>query len=203
VWLAAADKDESRALKLYEWNAQLSAAFLRDLAHVEVGLRNAYDGALSAHWPGPVHWTKDGERLFAPLYRTRSGRRVDVNVKNRKAMQRAVREAGGASAPPGKVIAELNFGFWRYLSSAAHEKVLWVPYLHHGFRPRTDRRDVDRPVGELHDLRNRVAHHEPLLRTDIAARCADVLAVADLIDPHLALHISATSTVMTLQAARP
>ncbi|GAA4387400.1 hypothetical protein GCM10023153_01750 [Ornithinibacter aureus] len=36
------------ALDLYEWNAEISAALLRDLAHLEVGLRNAYDRALSA-----------------------------------------------------------------------------------------------------------------------------------------------------------
>jgi hypothetical protein len=47
VYLAAASGDRARALALYEWNAQLSAALLHDLAHLEVGLRNAYDVALS------------------------------------------------------------------------------------------------------------------------------------------------------------
>lgn len=46
VYVAAADGDSERALALYEWNAQISAALLRDLAHLEVGLRNAYDRAL-------------------------------------------------------------------------------------------------------------------------------------------------------------
>jgi hypothetical protein len=34
VYLAAAAGDEERALALDEWNAQLSAALLHDLAHV-------------------------------------------------------------------------------------------------------------------------------------------------------------------------
>jgi hypothetical protein len=95
---------------------------------------------------------------------------VDVNRQPRELVNRAVHAAGGEGAPPGKVIAELPFGFWRYLSSAAHEKTLWVPCLHTAFPERTDRRDMDRPIGRLHQLRNRVAHHEPLLRTDVQAR---------------------------------
>lgn len=41
VYLKAAGHDRGRATALYEWNASVSAAFHHDLAHVEVGLRNA------------------------------------------------------------------------------------------------------------------------------------------------------------------
>ncbi len=57
VYLADAGGDRRRALRLYEWNAAVSAAFLRDLSHLEIGVRNAYDRALCAgrddrerHW---------------------------------------------------------------------------------------------------------------------------------------------------------
>ncbi len=130
VYLAASQGDPQLALDLYEWNAEISAALLRDLAHLEVGLRNAYDRALSARWPGPPHWTTANIPAFAPLWRTRRGRRVDVNLRTRESLHRAVDSAGGPAAPPGKVIAELMFGFWRFLSSSAHEKSLWVLSLH-------------------------------------------------------------------------
>lgn len=117
VYLAAADNAE-RALALYEWNAQLSAALRRDLAHLEIGLRNAYDQALTTRWPGPPHWTRAGDTVFAPLYRRRGNHQVDVNRQPRASIQQALRAAGGADAPAGKVIAELPFGFWRYLSPA-------------------------------------------------------------------------------------
>ena len=45
VYLAASQGDPQLALEPYEWNAEFSAALLRDLAHVEVGLRNACDRA--------------------------------------------------------------------------------------------------------------------------------------------------------------
>ncbi|MGH3440229.1 MAG: hypothetical protein ACRDRN_27775 [Sciscionella sp.] len=195
VYLAAATGETERALALYEWNSQLSAALLRDLAHLEVGLRNAYDEAFSTSWPGALHWTGVGDEVFAPLHRSRNGRRIDVNRKPRDTLQRALRAAGGKGAPPGKVIAELPFGFWRYLSSAAHEKTLWVPCLHRAFPPGIDRRDIDRPAGRLHQLRNRVAHHEPLLRTKVATHLEDLCWLATHIDPELGKYLTATTTV--------
>jgi hypothetical protein len=203
VYLTAADGDTERALALYEWNAQLSAALHRDLAHLEIGLRNAYNEALATRWPGPPHWTSAGEKVFAPLYRRRGGRRVDVNRQPRALLQQALLAAGGSGAPPGKVVAELPFGFWRYLSSAAHEKTLWVPCLYRAFPAGTDRRDVDRPVGRLHQLRNRVAHHEPLLRTDVAERLDDLTRLASVINPELSHYLAATTTVSSWLDHRP
>jgi hypothetical protein len=101
------------------------------------------------------------------------------------------------------VIAELPFGFWRYLSSAAHEKTLWVPCLHRVFPAGTDRRDVDRPVGRLHQLRNRVAHHEPLLRTDVPGRLDDLIRLASMINPELGQYLAATTTVTSWLDRRP
>jgi hypothetical protein len=208
VYLAAADADRRRALDLYEWNAGVSSVFLRDLAHLEVALRNAYDAAIVANTPpGAPHWTADPYRLFPVRWRAaRDGTRIDANRAPREQIERAVREAG-PGAPPGKVIAELSFGFWRYLSTTAHHHPLWIPYLHNAFRPGTSRPDVDAPVGRLHQLRNRIAHHEPLLRRDrntgvlnrttqhLLDRVTDLFSVADLMSVELHDYIMGTSVV--------
>ena len=211
-YLTHAGGHRSAALALYEWNVQISAALHRDLAHLEIALRNAYDAAAGAHWSGSGHWLRDdAAQAFAPVLRTkhrsrgggRTSYQVDINQKPRELVARAVRDAGGPTASAGKVVAELNFGFWRYLSSSAHEKTLWVPLLHHAFPIGTSRAEVDRKVGRLHTLRNRVAHHEPLLLEDLAARHADLVAIADLLQPQLAAHLTATSQVPPLLSARP
>jgi hypothetical protein len=208
-YLQAAGGNRERALRLYDWNARISAALLRDLAHFEVALRNAYDGALVAATPtGSIHWTFASAAVFQPVYRTKrmrdgSTQRADINRKPREILDAAVAVAGGSSASPGKVIANLSFGFWRYLSSKAHEKTLWVPYLHTAFSPKTNRVDVDARVGRLHGLRNRVAHHEPLLSTDVLAGLDDLLWIAERFDPSIAQYISATSDVRALDGNRP
>jgi len=208
VYIAAAAGDRRLALDVYEWNALVSAAFQRDLAHLEVALRNAYNAAIVANTPpGLPHWTTDPSRLFPVRWRAaRDGTRIDANRAPREQIERAVREAGPA-APSGKVIAELMFGFWRYLSTAAHHHPLWIPYLHAAFAPGTGRPAVDRPVGRLHQMRNRIAHHEPLLRRNnttgvlslttqhLADRHGDLLTIAELISPELRDYIAATSTV--------
>lgn len=202
--------DRQRAIALYEWNAQTCSALHRDLAYLEVALRNAYDSAATANWPGPPgHWLLNHSGLvFAPVWRTKrasNGRRVrrDMNEKPRRDVEKAVAKAGGPSATAGKVVAELSFGFWRYLSSSAHEKTLWVPLLHHAFPVGTNRADLDAKVGRLHDLRNRMAHHEPLIGVNLTDRMVDLLDVADLIRPELAVHLKATSRVPALSSAKP
>lgn len=208
-YLAATAGDRARALELYDWNARISAAVLRDLAHFEVALRNAYDIALTAATPpGQTHWTFAAEAVFPPVYRTKraSGQpsqRTDINRKPRDILDAAVQAAGGRSTPSGKVIANLTFGFWRYLSSKAHEKSLWVPYLHTAFGAKTNRSDVDARVGRLHELRNRVAHHEPLLSTNLPAALQDALWITERIDPAIAQYILSSTDIPSLNASRP
>jgi Abi-like protein len=208
-YLAATGDDRARALLLYDWNARISAAVLRDLAHLEVALRNAYDVALTpATPPGQTHWTHAPEAVFPPIHRTkrapgRPAQQTDINRKPRDIIDASVQAAGGYSAPAGKVVANLTFGFWRYLSSKAHEKSLWVPYLHAAFPPKTNRGELDARVGRLHNVRNRVAHHEPLLSTSLPAALQDLLWVAERLDPSIAQYISSSTDVPTLNASRP
>jgi hypothetical protein len=106
------------------------------------------------------------------------------DLAHRYNVRHALPNAGGPTARRGKIVAELLFSFGRYLSSAAHEKTLWVPARHRAFPRGTDRAaHVDGPVGRLHHLRDRVAHHEPLLTTNVAGRLSDLIGIAARLDP--------------------
>jgi hypothetical protein len=205
TYVEAAAGDARRALRLYEWNACASAALLHDLGHLEIGLRNAIDRALRRG--GAVPWTDACSPLFAPLLQSRSGTPTDLNERFRAqlAEARAMAARGCTRAPAhGDIVSRLGFGFWRYLVSRSHEKALWVPLLHRAFPRGTDRgRDVEAPLVRLNAVRNRVAHHEPLLRVDLNARVADVLALARLLDPDLARYVRAMSTVAGHVSRRP
>ena len=207
VYLADADGDPTLALARYGWNARAAAAFHHDLGHLEVALRNAYDRALSSRdRAGDTHWVHAPERHFPR--QMRKGRRgpYDANHTTRKKITEAVSAAAehsGTDQPaPGKVIAELNLGFWRYLTVNRHDQ-LWRTHLHRTFPQGTKRIDVRDRVDQLHSLRNRVAHHEPLLQLPLAVRHRDLLAVAGLLSPRLRDHIADHSPVPAVLADRP
>ena len=58
TYLTGAGHDESRALALYLWNAQVGAAFHIPLQAVEVALRNSVNHALVAKF-GAEWWKSD------------------------------------------------------------------------------------------------------------------------------------------------
>lgn len=152
MYVAAAGGDRADAIELYEWNANMSAAVLHDLGHLEVAIRNAYDATLVAKQVGPSHWTVDPLPYFpVVIKKARNGVRYDRNESSRDKIARARKEVGGRRAPSGKVIAELMFGFWRYMTTSASEHTLWTPFLHSAFPDGTMRNDIDGPMGRMHD----------------------------------------------------
>lgn len=200
--------DRSRALSLYEWNLRLGAALMRDIAHVEVAVRNAYDHVMNTYWQGETHWLFEPKSpVLESLWRTRRGRRADLNARNRATVSEAIRRCGGVSAKPGEVIAELSFGFWRHCTDAAHEKSLWVPYLHRAWPKKTSRVALERSLTTINTARNRASHHEPLFGNrpgrDLNAAHDEVLRLSGLLLPELEAYIRETTTVPTILATRP
>ncbi|MGE2847764.1 CAAX protease [Rhodococcus sp. 3.70] len=190
--------DRARALALHEWNAKLNAALLHDFAHLEVGLRNLYDRALDGVVvPGDRHWTnpKSATRLFPHI--------DGPDVKTHRDLSTARRLAGGPTAPAGKVMAELTFGFWVLLTSSRHDRLIWQPHLKHVFPSGTTRSLVHAGLDELRKVRNRVAHHEPV-RTEVANTVVRRMHhYCRYVSPELAAYVRETSTVESLVRSRP
>jgi len=211
TYLSAAQGSRSLALALYEWNARLGAAFLHDLGHLEVGLRNAYDQALCmATIRGDSHWTENSTmlKLFPAVMKNDpvQQRLVDANEIPRSQIQRARKDAsrsGDMKLVPGKVVAEVMFGFWTYLTSNAHEKTIWVPYLHTAYPIKTDRRKIHQTLYELREFRNRVAHHEPLLVGSESERRKIISVASRLLSKDAFAHLMQNSEVLRVLGGRP
>lgn len=208
-YLALASPPNSRqALLYYEWNLRLSAAFMRDLAHIEIALRNAYDRTMRRLWRGERHWLLNPlSPISAPLHRNRSGRSTDMNSGNRRSIAAAVQHCRGQDITPDAIIAELPFGFWRHYGDSAHEATLWVPYLRHAWPAGTSRVQVDRALMSINTMnRNRAAHHEPLFGhrgQDLRNAYENIFMLADMLLPELGEYIRETSTVLSTLAERP
>lgn len=202
--------DRAKALELYEWNVAFGQALMHDIAHVEVALRNSYDRAISARWAPATHWLLHAESpAVMPIWRTKSVKGIkrgsDVNFLNRQAVDKAIARCGYGRATPGKVLAELTFGFWRQFTTNAMEKSVWVPYLHTAFPAGTRRHDVDAQIEAVNKLRNRIAHHEPLITStmDPALVHSGMMDCLLRVQPEVHAHVTATSKVDEVLALRP
>lgn len=100
TYLTATGGDEERALRLYRWNSRVSAAWMPDLALIEVALRNAIHDTLTVATGHSDWWNH-------VVLDNKTERNIDDSV------QRIARQHGQAT--PGHVVADLTlatgFGF--------------------------------------------------------------------------------------------
>jgi hypothetical protein len=186
--------DTDRALRLYVWNTEMSAAFYSALQGVEIALRNAVHRELSRVYG--THWYDNPALPLSPV------------AKN------LLREAKAAIAQrkkpviPPRVVAELPFGFWVSLlgpgPSGLYEMRLWRPILYKAFpNAKLMRKQVHLPLDQLRTLRNRIAHHEPIFQRRLADDYHSILQVLGWICADTAAWVDHHSTVQALLAARP
>ncbi|MHA7134265.1 hypothetical protein [Oerskovia turbata] len=190
-YLAARGGDPEAAVALYRWNCRVAAELSVCIGHLEVLLRNALSAQLTRLADG-VPWYIE----LAPLLDERAVADIDI------ARRRAVKH--GRLETDGRVIAELTFGFWRFLLSPRYHRTLWMPGLRHAL-PGIDRslRGASKVVGEIHELRNRIAHHEPIHTLGLDERHRQVLRVASWIDPRMPAWIEDECKVVALLSNAP
>lgn len=69
---------------------------------------------------------------------------------------------------PGRMVAELTFGFWVGLTGPKYSVDLWEQHLYKAFpNGKLGRKQLNRRLESIRLLRNRVAHHEPILSRDL------------------------------------
>lgn len=193
-YLRAASGDLAKAVRLYEWNLAVSGAFYEGLGVLEVVLRNAMSEQLSAH-----HGTLAGHWYDDPLGVLSDQAHDDIAAARRRVAKLRRSES------PGRLIAELNFGFWKFLLAKRYEATLWTGYLRHAFpNLQPQRRAVTyRALDELHMLRNRIAHHEPIHKRDLTTDMLAVYRLLDWIDADVRAWVVKLSRLQSLIAARP
>lgn len=184
------------ALALYAWNTLAAGAFFEDLGHLEVVLRNALHAELTtwhANSRRPGHWYDDPDGLLAP-------QRLDDIATARQRLSRSHQVETS-----DKIVAELTFGFWRFLLDKRYQTTLWAPALRHAFSHLTPRNRalVYEPLDRLHRLRNRIAHQEPIHHFPLSEHHGDLLRLVGFIDPSVRGWVATGSRVPPILATRP
>lgn len=154
TYIKLAEGNVEKAFKLYVWNTALSEALYTPIQGFEITLRNALHDSLSTsishNWFDVYHF-EDRERQQI------------IKAKN-------YLDIFGKSTSVPNVIAALNFGFWTGILHSPYENNLWRPYLRHAFKTAPSplrRKRVFVIVDRTRRLRNRIAHHEPILKRNL------------------------------------
>ena len=101
---------------------------------------------------------------------------------------------------PGRIVAELSFGFWVALFARRYEEALWRTTLHDCFDPTPARRHLHDRLNSLLALRNRIAHHEPILERNLQAKHDAILWVLGRLSPEMEAWVRHHSRVLEVVA---
>jgi len=85
-------------------------------------------------------------------------------------------------------IAQLAFGFWLTLLARRFDTILWRPAIRNAFPHKTPliRQDVYNAIDRVKNLRNRIAHHEPIYTRNLPDDLTHLVDAASWICPDTA-----------------
>lgn len=165
----AANQNKRKAQKMYYANARIAQSFQPLISFFEVILRNHLHYAIAKYY-GDVQWLinqKNGFMTDSSLtYMDKKTHQTRTNDFLKKEVERAEKVLAnkGRNITAGRVIAELNFGFWNSLYETHHYALLkGVPCtifkkLPSGY----GRKEINNRIQQIRNLRNRISHNEPL-----------------------------------------
>jgi len=163
----------------YLWNMALCESLYSPLQIAEIVLRNSLHGCLSARFGGAA-WYDVVPAL--PVWQQRQ-----LNEARQKLLD------AGKPVTPGRMVAELHFGFWTGFFNKSHASTGLGHFLArqtftHAPRAERDLKKLDARWKTIRDLRNRIFHHERIIHwKDLADQHARVLQHKQLRSPHLEL----------------
>ena len=203
--LADAGGDIVRAHELFEWNVRASGAAMEAIHVFELVLRNAIDRELRL-WNDGMAGTSDW--LLRPHpYLLRAMNQSELS----KAAMRARRIAADHGRPVSHddVLAQMSLGVWRYLlpsKSNKSKQKLWTVAIKNAFPAWPgdwSAGSIVARVANVHGLRNRVAHLEPLHRYDLRKVRRDMRSVCHAIGPDAARFFVQTERLLPAIEANP
>lgn len=202
TYLRATEGNSVRALELYQWNLELSSAFLIPLQVAEVAVRNGVVFAIERQYG--LNWHQSpGFAKSLPKPATGYKPYVDFTKTLEKLQVQN-------NATAGKIVAELKFAFWESMLTRRHDNRLWRPFFTQAF-PNADvedsiymaRQRARNHLEEIRKLRNRIAHHEPIFTRNTMDDYNRILDVIRWRSTIACDWVDSVQTVVALSDQRP
>ncbi|WP_345229747.1 Abi family protein [Olivibacter ginsenosidimutans] len=158
-YLNACDGNSRKAMTLYRKNLRLSQELFTVISCFEIALRNRINQVYSTAYG--YDWLRDSSVAGGIFDNTNCRHTKNIILLS---MRRLLPHYS-----PAKLLAEMDFGFWRYLFAQpqfhAGGKILLKIFP---AKPTTtpaiqyNHSYVFNQLGKINELRNRIAHHEPI-----------------------------------------
>lgn len=195
-YLKEANGNNGHALLLYHWNSLLSQCLYLHLQMWEISLRNKMNSFLC--WKYGPRWFEDARalRAFGKADNEKLSKTILRQLQNRK-----------SSLTVDQIVADLSAGFWVSLLSARYDVPFTWRYnltgrvFTHG-QP-IERQEASDTCGRLLDLRNRVAHHEPIFHLDLVALRTDLERILESLCSATQEYLKSTCSFEDVWASRP
>jgi Abi-like protein len=165
-------------LARYMLNMALSESLYPALQFAEIALRNAVHRELTVRC-GTDSWYDCSHARLTTWQQEKVAEAKVTLSRNRKPLT------------PGRIVAELTFGFWTGFFNNSHARTGIGSYLSKNafpYAPASEKYQakLDKRWLEIRDLRNRVFHHERILHwKDLDARHQDILEIIAWMSPEL------------------
>jgi len=198
------DQDSTDAVARYQWNLALAAALGPGLHFVEIALRNALYLTGQQTTAGRIQGYRQVRCWLdaVPSF---------LEAAEQRAVQDAILRLGvQRRRTPGHLVGQLGFGFWVRLCNRPYEHGrpsgpgLWPAAVRHfpGCpRKQRTRHDIYTALAGVRDLRNQIAHHQPVWDRDPVALNERVLEVLGWMNPSLGSAVRNRSLVEPVFAA--
>jgi Abi-like protein len=196
-YLAETKGVQAAAINLYHWNTELSKSFYTSLQMWEVALRNKLNAFLC--WKFDANWPYDTQRAIRQM--TNNDRR---KVEESIIRQRQLR--GIQAVPTDAIVADLSAGFWVSLLNKSYDVPFsWRYNLARIFpgEQTIPRSDAARLCDGLLDLRNRVAHHEPIYHLQLTDRRNELDRLLKAMCATTNAYVAASCTFGVVWSAKP
>jgi hypothetical protein len=193
----AAHGDSLLAIDLYTWNACLAQSLWPSIQVWEICLRNKLNNFLC--WRYSPSWPYDEQRALRQL--KAPDRRKLEEARERQQIKFRLKRA-----PTPAIVADLSVGFWVSLLSGAYAiPFVWRSNLHRIFpqNKSLELSEARRLCDEILELRNRIAHHEPILNFQLERRHESLNQIVAAMCPGSATYCAALCTFKQVWLARP
>lgn len=189
TYLLLADHDTNLAFNLYLYNSRLAKSLLFPLHILEVTLRNKI--SLILHNDFGTDWHKSSN--FTSILTPKSNTSLNLTLSRVK-------------PKVNDVIAGLSFDFWSNLFRHEYDRSLWqknMPLLLPYHPSSITRKVFQRKISGINHIRNRIAHHEHILKENISDIYKNILEIISWICPETSLWVKHYGTINIAIRSKP